>query len=515
MHELVAVLDFGSQYTQLIARRIREQGVYCEILPHDITASELAAKNPKALVFSGGPCSVLDESSPTIDHELLEMGLPVLGICYGLQLMTKILGGEVKKRHSDRGGEYGAATIAISNNETLFGGLGSMMDVWMSHGDHVASIPQGFSIIASTDSCPVGAMENRDKRFYGVQFHPEVVHTPRGKELLHNFLFKIAGCKGDWTMASFIEDSVRSIREQVGDGRVILGLSGGVDSSVAAALIDKAIGSQMTAIFVNNGLLRGNEVDEIKWLFTEEHPINLDIVDAEDLFLDALKGVTEPEQKRKIIGAKFIDVFYGEADRIGGADFLAQGTLYPDIIESRSAKGGPSATIKSHHNVGGLPKDLKFKLIEPLKELFKDEVRALGRELGLPESLLMRQPFPGPGLGVRIIGELTKEKVRILQEADLRVQEELKKWEGYPEVWQSFAVLLPVQSVGVMGDERTYDNTIAIRAVHSTDGMTADWVKIPYEILGRISTRIINEVKGVNRVVYDISSKPPATIEWE
>ncbi len=512
MHELIAVLDFGSQYAQLIARRIRELGVYCEIVSHNITAAELAEKSPKALVFSGGPCSVLDQDSPDIDPALLEMGIPVLGICYGLQLMTKVLGGTVEGGHS---GEYGPATIDIHNNETLFGGLGSMMDIWMSHGDQVNSIPDGFKIIATTGTCPVAAMENRAKGFYGVQFHPEVVHTPRGRELLHNFLFKVAGCKGDWNMSNFINESIEQIRNEVGDSKLILGLSGGVDSSVAAALIDRAIGDQMTAIFVNNGLLRANEVDEIRWLFTEEHPINIDIVDAEDLFLTALSGVTDPEQKRKIIGKTFIDVFYGEAERVGGADFLAQGTLYPDIIESRSPKGGPSATIKSHHNVGGLPENLKFKLVEPFKELFKDEVRLLGKELGLPDSLLQRQPFPGPGLAVRTVGEITRDKLETLRAADIRVQEELKKWEGYGEVWQSFAVLLPVQSVGVMGDERTYDNTIAIRAVYSTDGMTADWVKIPYDVLGRISTRIINEVKGVNRVVYDVSSKPPSTIEWE
>lgn len=512
MRELVAVLDFGSQYAQLIARRIRELGVYCEIVPHDISRAELTAMKPQAVVLSGGPCSVLEADSPAMDPGLLEMGLPMLGICYGMQLLTRDLGGTLEKGTS---GEYGAASIDITATEPLFTGLDAAMDVWMSHGDQVLNTPAGFTSLARTATCPVAAMGDLERRIFGVQFHPEVVHTPRGSELLHNFLFNIAELKGGWTMANFIDESVTRIREEVGDGRVILGLSGGVDSSVAAALIHKAIGDQMTAIFVDNGVLRADEVEDVRRLFTVEHPINLDIVDAGQLFLDGLEGVSDPEQKRKIIGKNFIDVFYGEADRIGGAEFLAQGTLYPDIIESRSAKGGPSATIKSHHNVGGLPEDLKFKLIEPLKELFKDEVRVLGKELGLPDSLLLRQPFPGPGLAVRIVGEVTAERVAVLQQADKRVREEMKKWDGCKDVWQYFAVLLPVKSVGVMGDERTYDNAVAIRAVASLDGMTADWVHVPYDVLGRISTRIINEVKGVNRVVYDISSKPPSTIEWE
>ena len=510
--EEVLVLDFGSQYSQLIARRIRELGVYCEIVRHDVSAEKLAAARPAAVVLSGGPSSVFQPGAPDIDPRLTELGVPILGICYGMQLLSRRLGGAVERRP---GGEYGPAVLQVDHPDELLAGMDLSLDVWMSHGDRVTALPAGFRQLAHTSDCEFAAMGSPDRKIYGVQFHPEVVHTPRGREILRNFLFRIAGCSGGWTMANFIDESVAEIRRRVGKGRVICALSGGVDSSVVAALLNKAIGEQMVAVFVDNGVLRAGESEQIRRFFIEDYPLNLRIVDARKRFLDALAGVTDPEAKRKAIGKTFIDVFTSETARLGEIRFLAQGTLYPDVIESVSAKGGPSATIKSHHNVGGLPEKLHFELIEPLRELFKDEVRRLGRELGLPDVLVTRQPFPGPGLAVRIVGEVTAERVAILQAADAIVQEELPRWEGHKDIWQSFAVLLPVKSVGVMGDERTYENAVAVRAVTSLDGMTADWVRLPYDLLARLSTRIINEVKGVNRVVYDVSSKPPSTIEWE
>ena len=512
MEEMVAVFDFGSQYAQLIARRIRELGVYCEIVRHDTSEGDLLQMNPAAIVLSGGPSSVFESGHPRMDRRILRMGIPVLGICYGMQLMARIMEGTVEKGKS---GEYGPARIDIPHPVGIFADLPTALDVWMSHGDHVTIPPAGFQVLAGTAGCPIAAMADIDRKIYGIQFHPEVVHTPQGLDILGNFLFGVASCTGGWTMGRFIEESVTRIRGMVGDQTVICGLSGGVDSSVAAALLHRAIGDRMKAIFVDNGLLREGEVEEIHALFTKEYPLDFRIVDAADRFLAALKGVTDPETKRKIIGKTFIDVFADAAVEVQGARFLAQGTLYPDIIESRSPLGGPSSTIKSHHNVGGLPEDLNFELIEPLKELFKDEVRLLGRELGLPERLLLRQPFPGPGLGVRLIGEITADDLAILRNADLIVREEIERYDTDHEIWQFFAVLLPVKSVGVMGDERTYANVVALRAVTSQDAMTADWARIPYDVLGRISSRIINEVAGVNRVVYDISSKPPSTIEWE
>jgi GMP synthase (glutamine-hydrolysing) len=510
--ELVAVFDFGSQYSQLIARRIREMGVYCEIVRHTISKDELLQLDPVAVVLSGGPASVLEPDHPSMDREILSLDIPILGICYGMQLMAQMLGGVVEK---GRSGEYGPSSITTHGSTGIFRWMEFPLQVWMSHGDHVTAVPEGFSVLASTNDCPIASMENAKGKMYGIQFHPEVVHTPKGNEIIRNFLFHVAGCAGDWTMGRFAEESVKRIRDTVGDSNVICGLSGGVDSAVAAALINSAVGNQMKAIFVDNGLLRKGEVDDIRTLFTEDYKLDFRIVDARARFIDALKGAIDPETKRKIIGETFVNVFRDEAKSITSARFLAQGTLYPDVVESQSAHGGPSSMIKSHHNVGGLPEDLDFELLEPLRELFKDEVRVLGRELGLPESLLTRQPFPGPGLAVRIIGEVTEESLAVLRDADVIVQEELRAYEGYGDIWQSFAVLLPVKSVGVMGDERTYANVVALRVVASLDAMTADWVKLPYEVLGNISSRIINEVRGVNRVVYDISSKPPSTIEWE
>jgi len=511
--EWIAILDYGSQVTQLIARRIREQKVYCEIIRFDTSAEELKRRAPKGIILSGGPCSVPDEDSPKCDPALFELDIPILGICYGMQLTAQTLGGSVKpglKR------EYGKAMMRITKPSPLFKGLSPDIQVWMSHGDKVESMPEGFEAVAESDNCPFATMQNLDRNIFGVQFHPEVVHTPQGKEMLWNFAFKICGCSGDWEMSKFVEDTVRQVREKVGDDHVLLGLSGGVDSSVVAALLHKAIGDQLHCVYVDNGLMRLNETEEIEELFGSAFGIDLHVARAGDLFLGKLAGVSDPEKKRKIIGNTFIDVFAEKARALSDkVKYLGQGTLYPDVIESVSPIGGPSATIKSHHNVGGLPDDLQFDLIEPLRELFKDEVRAVGRELGLPSYVVDRQPFPGPGLAVRIIGDITPERIEVLQQADLRVREEIMKMPNHLDVWQYFAVLLPIQSVGVMGDDRTYENVVAVRAVESRDGMTADWYKLPYDVMDSISNRIINEVRGVNRVCYDISSKPPSTIEWE
>jgi len=513
--QTVVILDFGSQYTQLIARRIREQNVFSVVLPCTVPLADVQALKPIGLILSGGPSSVYDADAPAADPALLKLGVPILGICYGLQFIVHHLGGKVRSA-SKR--EYGHAEVTVEDSQTpLFAGLPSTLAVWMSHGDEALELPEGFHRTAVTQNALAG-IANEERRIWAVQFHPEVHHTPLGPQLIKNFLFKICGASGDWTPAHFIESTVAAIRAKVGKGHVICGLSGGVDSSVAAVLVHKAIGSQLTCIFVNNGVLRKNEFESVQKNLRDKLGLNIVAVDASKRFLDKLAGVTEPEKKRKIIGAEFIAVFDDEANRIaqetGGVDWLVQGTLYPDVIESSSVKG-PSQTIKSHHNVGGLPAHMKLKLIEPLRDLFKDEVRRIGRDLAMPEDVLGRQPFPGPGLAVRILGEVTPERVALLQEADEIVVGEIKAAGLYSKIWQSFAVLLPVMSVGVMGDQRTYAYTAAVRAVHSEDGMTADWTPLPYDVLKRISSRIVNEVRGINRVVYDITSKPPGTIEWE
>jgi GMP synthase (glutamine-hydrolysing) len=510
--DTVVILDFGSQYTQLIARRVRECKVYSVLMPYNTPIGKIKSYNPKAIILTGGPASVMEKSSPRANPEIFKLGVPILGICYGMQFTAYALGGKVgrsKKR------EYGYAELILNKREKFFRGFNQKEKVWMSHGDKVQEKPRGFTILAHTKNSHIASMADLKRKIYGVQFHPEVIHTPKGMQIFKNFLYDISGLRPTWTMSSFIRNSIEEIKEKVGREKVVLGLSGGVDSSVAAVLLHRAIGDRLHCIFVDNGLLRKYEKDYVEKIFKKHLHINLHVAKAEKRFLKRLAGITDPERKRRIIGREFIEVFEEEAKKIGNIKFLGQGTLYPDVIESVSAKGGPSATIKTHHNVGGLPKKMNLKLVEPLRDLFKDEVRALGKELGLHYNIVYRQPFPGPGLAVRIIGDITRDRLVTLRNADLIVQEEMEKYAEYKNIWQSFAVLLPVKSVGVMGDERTYENVAAVRIVTSQDAMTADWAKVPYDILGRISNRIINEVKGVNRVVYDISSKPPATIEWE
>ncbi|MDF2556571.1 MAG: hypothetical protein K0R71_399 [Bacillales bacterium] len=510
MHELVVVLDFGGQYNQLIARRVRDLHVYCEIVSYDTPLEEIIAMNPKGIIFTGGPNVVTDEGAPIVDKKIFELGIPILGICYGCQLMGHVLGGTVEKASKK---EYGKTDIQLITNNPLFHELENQTISWMSHTYHVNQIPAGFEVIASTETCHVGAMANIEKNLYGVQFHPEVVHTIQGNDMIRNFLYKICGCSGDWIMEDFAQDTIMALRDKIGDKKVLCALSGGVDSSVAAVLIHKAVGKQLTCVFVDTGLMRLNEGDEVEQIFTEQFDMNLVRVNAEDRFLDKLAGITDPEEKRKIIGEEFIRIFEEEAKKIGSVDYLVQGTIYADVVESGTKN---SAVIKSHHNVGGLPDVVDFKeIIEPLRELFKDEVRAVGSALGIPDYLVHRQPFPGPGLAIRVIGDITKEKLDTLRETDFIFRDEIAKAGLEKEVWQYFTVLTNIRSVGVMGDERTYSNTIALRAVTSLDAMTADWARIPYDVLEKVSIRIVNEVQNVNRIVYDITSKPPATIEWE
>ena len=507
----ILILDFGSQYTQNIARKVRECQVYCEIHPCTVDFKTIVAFQPKGIILSGGPASVMEKDSPLVDPKLFKLEVPVLGICYGMQLITRLLEGKINPAKER---EFGRAELMVKVFSRLFKDVHSKSVVWMSHGDRIAKLPKGFKATAFTDNSPVAAMENSIDKIYGLQFHPEVAHTQEGIKIIRNFLFNICQCQPLWKVESFADYAIKNIQDQVGNGKVVCGLSGGVDSSVVAVLLHQAIGDRLICIFIDNGLLRSGERQKVEETFREHFHMNLMVIDASKRFLDLLKGVTDPEQKRKIIGNTFIHVFEEEAKKAGDFKFLAQGTLYPDVIESVSFKG-PSAVIKSHHNVGGLPEDMELELVEPLRELFKDEVRALGREMGMPDEIISRQPFPGPGLAIRILDEVTPERISMVQQADKVILEEIKSAGLYKEIWQSFAVLLPVKTVGVMGDARTYENVVALRAVTSTDGMTADWVPLPYELLGKISNRIINEVKGVNRVVYDISSKPPGTIEWE
>ena len=510
---MILVLDFGSQYTQLIARRVRESNVYCEIHPFNIALKTIRQLQPEGIILSGGPASVYQENAPKVSEDFFKMPVPFLGICYGMGVVNLAFGGEAGRAERR---EYGPADLVIDDNADLFYGfsVNEATRVWMSHGDKMIASPKGWSVLAHSGNSPIAAFANPTRRYFGVQFHPEVMHTVRGRQILNNFVFRVCGCRSDWTMEHFIESSVSKIRDQVGDGRVLCALSGGVDSAVAATLIFRAIRERLICVFVNNGLLRKNEAERVCSLFVERFGPSFRYVDASQEFLAALRGVEDPEIKRKRIGNKFIEIFEQEAGALGEIEFLAQGTLYPDVIESVSVLG-PSATIKSHHNVGGLPTNMKFQLIEPLRELFKDEVRNVGKELGLPPEMIQRQPFPGPGLAIRVLGEVSDERLKILRDADAIVLDEVRTAGFYEKLWQSFAVLLPIKTVGVVGDERSYENVIALRAVDSQDGMTADWVPLPYELLGKISNRILNEVRGVNRVVYDISSKPPATIEWE
>ncbi len=509
---MIIVIDFGSQFNQLIARRVRENNVYCQVEPSDIPVDKIKELNPEGIILSGGPSSIYEENSPTIDKELFSIGVPILGICYGMHYMVHTLGGKIKKAEKR---EYGFAHLNVTDPLPLFKGMETGFQCWMSHGDSAIELPEDFVVTASTKNTPIAAIANHEKKFYGLQLHPEVEHSINGTKMIRHFLFDVCKCRKSWSMKSFCDGAIAQIKEAVGDKKVIMGLSGGVDSSVAATLIHKAIGKNLFCIFVDNGLLRKNEKQDLETSLTSNLDLNISFIDAKDKFLTALKGVTDPEQKRKIIGSLFIEVFEAESNKIDGAQFLGQGTLYPDIIESKSAFGGPTSIIKSHHNVGGLPEKMKLKLIEPLQLLFKDEVRKLGKELGINEMLVWRQPFPGPGLAIRIMGEITPFRLNILREADAILLEEIRDAGLYRELWQSFAVLLPVKSVGVMGDKRTFANCIAIRAVTSNDAMTADWAKLPHDLLGRISNRIINEVENINRVVFDITSKPPGTIEWE